>query len=100
MMRWLEEFELKHVDFMRCIKSFEKMRSVWTDLAEKVLLPGERAFARKQAATYDYLQKDASEWFGKTAEPRFLNMTEETLIKTITDFRAKELSWLKTYGVK
>lgn len=98
-MRWLEEFELKHVDFVRCIKSFEKMRSVWLDLAGSASLPGDSAFARKQASTYYVLHRDASAWFLKTAEPRFLSMTEETLVETISDFRAQELSWLESYGV-
>lgn len=65
MMRWLEEFELKHVEFMRSIKSFERMSSVWAELASKTPLPGNAAFARKQSETFKTLSKDASDWFSR-----------------------------------
>lgn len=98
MMRWLEEFELKHVEFMRSIKSFEKMSSVWSILASKSSSPANSALARKQAAIYETLRADASHWFRQTGEPRFLVMTEHTLVKIITDFREGELSWLQGYN--
>ena len=45
MMRWLEEYEIKHVEFDRCIKAYSTMSSVWMELADKHSHTGYRAFA-------------------------------------------------------
>ena len=97
MIRWMEEFELKHVDFMRCIKSFDTMRTVWSTMASKSSSLAAIAIARKESAKYSTLHEDASSLHAKTAEPRFRVMTEGTLVKIIQDFRDRELSWFRSY---
>lgn len=97
MQRWLEEFELKHLDFIRAIKSHYKMYEVWTALSKKTTDAGSAAFARRQSFVYYDLHVQTKEWFLKTAEPRFLNITEETIVETIQQFRADELGWLAKY---
>lgn len=98
MMRWLEEFELTHVDFMRCLKSFHKMHEIWLSLASG--FPSSHsaaAFARRQSHIYLDLHKQALTWFTGSADPRFLHITEENIIEVIQEFRKTELGWLESY---
>lgn len=98
MQRWLEEFEVKHVDFMRAIKSFNTMHEIWKSLASNADHAGSAAFARKQSFLYDDLSNSMKEWFLKTAEPRFLHINEENIVETIQSFRNEELGWLYSFG--
>lgn len=98
MERWLEEFELKHVEFMRCIKYFHTFSAIWNSLASNSSMPGMAAFSRRQSSLYWNLHSSAKEWFSKSAEPRFLAITEENLIRTILSFRQQELGWLTKYA--
>lgn len=95
--RWLEEFEMKHIDFMRSIKSFATMHLNWNELASQQVQPGKAAFARRQSLLYFRLYEDAKSRFDKTAEPRFKNLTEENLVEILMDFRRTELSWLEDH---
>jgi len=94
MMRWMEEFELKHAEFTRCIRYFDYMERTWQILASKdtSTRPGYAAFARRQAHTYSKLSQDAQELFQKHGEERFVH-PETTLIDSISKFREEELSW-------
>lgn len=98
MQRWLEEFEIKHIEFMRAIKSFSTMHDIWKSLASSTTHAGSASFARRQSYLYLDLCESMRRWFKDTAEPRFLNITEDNIIDTIQKFRADELDWLMKYG--
>jgi hypothetical protein len=99
MTRWLEEFELKHVELMRCAKSFESMRSAWSTLAAKESRSGYSAFARQQAHIYAQLYEDAAGMYARKAEPHF-QVSDHEIPKAMLAFREKELDWLlKMAGV-
>jgi hypothetical protein len=93
MMRWLEELELKHIEVMRCTKSFETMKSAWITLAKEESRPRYAAFAREQAHIYAQLHEDAARMYAKKAEPR-LQVPEANILKAILTFRENELEWL------
>ena len=93
-MRWMEEFELKHMEITRCIRSFRTMSEVWEGIASKSEKPGYGAFARRQSDIYSRLCKDAEELFAKHAEPQFV-YPETTLIDALCTFREEELSWFR-----
>lgn len=97
MQRWLEEFELKHVEFMRCIKSFLTMSETWCALSLEADLPGNVAFAKRQSLIYRQLHDDAKSLFVKVAEPRFRQLSEQNFVELIRKFREVDLGWLAKY---
>jgi hypothetical protein len=98
MMRWLEEFELKHIELIRCIRSFNKMHSVWEVMSKTVQKPGHAAFARRQSTIYVDLRNDAEKLFREKGEARFVSLglhDDSHLVDAVRQFRDAELSWLK-----
>lgn len=100
-MRWLEEFELKHIEFIRCIGSFNTMHSIWDTMANAATQPGPAAFARRQATVYCNLRDDAKRWFAQKGEQRFVSSIQDghggsatSLVKAVRQFREHELGWL------
>lgn len=93
----MEQFELKHIEFIRCIKYFDTMSSVWSNLGLKTPDASESSFAKRQSSTYLTLRDDASKWFFKVAAPRFRSMTENNMIQMVIDFRHEELAWMGEY---
>ncbi|KAK0484153.1 hypothetical protein EDD18DRAFT_1311916 [Armillaria luteobubalina] len=64
--RWQEECELL-VEEIRCVKvTFQFYEKVWKDRAERVDLSGARAYALKQAALWQELEKSAAEQWSST----------------------------------
>jgi hypothetical protein len=98
MMRWLEEYELKHVEFQRCIESFRKMHTIWDSLAEKSSDPGYAAFARHRSCIYHDLKREAETLFiakGNKAFQKFKPEDQEAMLRAVIQFRAQELDWLR-----
>lgn len=95
MQRWLEDFEMKHIDFMRSIKSFHTMHETWNALANHAKDPGKAAFAKRQSKLYLRLHEDTRKRFEEVAEPRFRELSEENLVETLMEFRNVELSWFE-----
>jgi len=94
MQRWLEEFELKHVELRRTVQSFAVMSRVWAGIAAKAPSPGAAAFARKQASMYDDLHSDADVLLKEKGEKRFVNVADSDFVQAVQDFREQELGWL------
>jgi hypothetical protein len=94
MERWLEEFEMKHVELMRCIQFFNHMHSSWASAATKASNPHYSAFANRQSMIYTALHDDAQTWFTRIAAPHFSKLSEDNLVHTVRDFRKQELGWL------
>jgi hypothetical protein len=94
MLRWLEEFELTHADFIRCIQHFDSIHSIWQSIATKASKPGYAAFARRQSAIYKDLRDDAKSLFAKKGEPRFVNIQVSEMVPVVQSFRELELGWL------
>lgn len=95
MQRWLEDFEMKHIDFMRSIKSFHTMHLTWETLANRAKEPGKVAFARRQSKLYLRLHEDARKRFGEVAETRFRCLSEDNLVEVLKEFRHAELGWFE-----
>ena len=94
-MRWMEEFELKHAEFIRCIKTFDTMRTAWENVAANCTHRGYAAFARRQSVMYRDLHKDAEDLYQQRAEKQFSGISgSETLIREVHKFRESELGWL------
>ncbi|TEB31109.1 hypothetical protein FA13DRAFT_1754893 [Coprinellus micaceus] len=52
MERWCEQWEIKLVEFVRCIKSFSTTANTWTELASEHPSPSYAIYARKKSAVY------------------------------------------------
>ncbi|KAK0471641.1 hypothetical protein IW261DRAFT_1344265 [Armillaria novae-zelandiae] len=64
--RWQEECELLAEEIRRVKVTFQFHEKVWKDRAEKVDLLGARAYALKQAALWQELEKSAAEQWSST----------------------------------
>src|ERR1700754_5109071 len=95
MMRWLEEYEMKHVEFDRCIKAFNTMSSAWTKQADNSTHSGYRAFARKQSTMFSSLRDRADAMFKKVGSKSFVGKSGKDLVEAVTHFHEEELCWLK-----
>ncbi|KAK0477811.1 hypothetical protein IW261DRAFT_1565594 [Armillaria novae-zelandiae] len=70
--RWLEQWEIKIAEFLRCIMSFDKYAETWAQLATKPKnrdRPGYEAYAREKVHMYSS--------FAKRARLEFINLGYE-----------------------
>ena len=95
-MRWLEEYEMKHMEFRRCIKSFDKMYSAWESIAAECDNPGYRSFAKRQANVYLRLRDETKTRFAAVGYSRFVECDDLEFVSEVYRFREKEIGWLKT----
>lgn len=95
MLRWLEEFELKHVEFTRAIANFKTMENAWQTLADGEIDGGRSAFSRRQANMYRVLHDDTKSTFMKVTLPRFSNPEGGDIMAALMVFRNDELSWIQ-----
>jgi hypothetical protein len=95
MMRWLEEFELKHAEFAKTINSFRTMANTWNTLADTEDDDARAAFARHRSNTFLILHDHAVAVFSKTADSQFVNPKGGDLIAAIRMFRETELGWFR-----
>jgi hypothetical protein len=94
MMRWLEEFELKHAEFSRCITGFHAMETGWDTVAKTAADEGYAGYARRQAKVYRELYDDAVSLFSLVGEARFVKPSG-TILEAVQEFRQDELDWLR-----
>jgi len=97
MTRWMEEFELKHVEMMRCIKSFSHICEVWKTLAHTSKNGGHAAYARRQSAIYFELHENAKALLAANGYENLRDMEESTLVEIIQRFRKEEMDWLRSF---
>jgi hypothetical protein len=93
MMRWLEEFELKHAEFIRCINSFRTTAMTWATIAGEETRDGYAAFARHQSDIFHQLREESECLFQKNAEPGLWE-ARDNLLEGIQKLRKQELAWL------
>jgi len=101
MMRWYEEFELKHVELIRCVDYFHHMGSIWESTSISESRRGYAAFARRQSTMYKTLQANALVCLSQlrsplidSGGPAITDKRGPELIEGILDFRRRELAWL------
>lgn len=58
MMCWREEWEIRQADLLHCIRSFQRMTEVWSELS-KTLSDSHAAYAHKQSATFKRMETAA-----------------------------------------
>lgn len=63
MQRWQEEHERIQADFMRCIRSFRTMSTVWGKLSSSEASPGANAYAKKKSAMFQRMEDNATHLF-------------------------------------
>ena len=63
MQRWQEEHERIQADFMRCIRSFRMMSTVWGRLVRSDASPGANAYAKKKSAMFKKMENTAAHLF-------------------------------------
>lgn len=94
MMRWLEEIEVKQIEFLRCTRYFDYLRQIWESIAGGERRPGYAAYARKQQATYSSLYNDALYRCRKVVDPKIVGSQNGTqLVAAVNDHRSNELEW-------
>ena len=63
MQRWQEEHERIQADFMRCIRSFQTMSTVWGKLVRSEASSGTNAYAKKMSAMFKKMENNAAHLF-------------------------------------
>ena len=63
MERWREEWEIKQADFLRCIRSFNKMSCVWEEMARTSIKDGKCAYAKHKSALFKEMEQHARKLF-------------------------------------
>lgn len=66
MRRWLEEWEIRQADYLRCIRYFQTMAQIWQGLVticsdDNLVQLGKNAYARKKAQMYTDMANHAIE---------------------------------------
>jgi len=97
MQRWQEEVEVKLAELMRSIRSFKKLKDVWTELSRSQAddLPGYVAYAKRQAAIYARLEFDSKKKLGEVGYKQLLSW-DGTLVDFMEAKRAEEEAFLGT----
>jgi len=97
MQRWQEEVEVKLAELMRSIRSFKKLKDVWTELScsQADDLPGHVAYAKRQAAIYARLEFDSKKKLGEVGYKRLLSW-DGMLVHFMEAKRAEEQAFLET----
>lgn len=67
--RWREQYEIKHAEFVRIIKTFSRMADIWHGLANHQDLPEAVAYARRHAAIFSRLASDARALYRRCGHP-------------------------------
>ena len=63
MQRWQEEWERKQAEFMRCIRSYDKMSNVWAELSKASPSQGHAAYTCKKSAMFSRMKQIAQAKF-------------------------------------
>lgn len=66
MQRWQEEHKRVQADFMRCIRSFQTMSTVWGKLIKSEATPGANVYAKKKSAMFKRMEDNAAHLFDCT----------------------------------
>lgn len=113
MFRWLEQLEMKMVDFARCHTTFHRMAEVWETLAtEKQSLVGFSGFAHRQSSLFKGLKLDLERKF-KVALQSIRNnglaiwdvedlasLADFTVVRQhVAKFRSQQLKWMLDAGL-
>lgn len=75
MQRWQEQWEMKQAEFLPCIRSFNAMCTVCTNLAELNSRPGHVAYALQKAAMYSKMAYTTQDLLRRTGHGHLLNLT-------------------------
>ena len=97
MQRWQEQVEGKLAELLRTIRSFGKMKDIWTKLScmQADDLPGHVAYAKRQAAIYARLECDSKKKLGDVGYKQLLSM-EGTIVDFVLAKRVEEQAFLET----
>ncbi|KZV59865.1 hypothetical protein PENSPDRAFT_719810 [Peniophora sp. CONT] len=95
MMRFREQLEKREIEFLRVIESHTKTGNVWRKLAEQQKLPGQAAYARRQAAMWHRMADDATKKLRKAGYG--LLADGEDIVGRIESRRAAQDQYMKTY---
>ena len=94
---WLEQYEVKHAEFRRCIQSFGFMQRVWSTLADAHAVSGKSgysSFSRRQSAMYATLKADVQESYKKVGNPYLVGTPSgQSLSSRVLSLRKTMLKW-------
>ena len=93
-LRWLEQFELKHIEFTRCIKYFDHFSKIWSAISSTEPKLGHRAFANKQATMFYDMKTAANTRFLRVGYKDFVGIDGADFIAAVEKFREEEFLWL------
>ncbi|CAA7262271.1 unnamed protein product [Cyclocybe aegerita] len=88
--RWREELEIKQADFLRCIRAFATMSSVWLKLSSTSSSAGAAAYARKKSAMYKTMECDARTLFAAAGFGHLVESLDNASPKLLAEYVHEE----------
>jgi len=97
MERWREEWEAKQADFLRCIRTFDKMADVWQTLSardpERLSERGRMAYAKQKSAMFQEMACHAKDTFRRAGYGDLVDhLIDQPEGKILADFILAERS--------
>lgn len=110
--RWLEQYELKHVEFIRCRDAHTFAGQSWLHVAQpgssESRSPGFYAYARRQAAMHKQLAQVANKKYrqalkkcGDGSLGAVPGVSDgRTLLSAVQEFRVQVFKWMSEYKIR
>ena len=93
MERWREEWEAKQADFLRCIRTFRTMSTVWQTMASNSSELGRVAYAKQKSAMYREMEHNAKDMFSNAGYRSLVeHLIDHPQGKILADFVTAERS--------
>ncbi|KAF6746393.1 hypothetical protein DFP72DRAFT_1152449 [Ephemerocybe angulata] len=97
MERWREQWEVKLIEFLRCIRSFTKMSDVWKSLSDRSSDTSYAIYANKKSAMYMQMAGNVKVSFLSLQSDEPTTYIEgENLVEYITRHRELEIGLMHT----
>ena len=104
MQRWQEQTEVKLIEFLRCMQTYNKMAAVWTLLSQMQPdnLAGHAAYAKRTAGMYKRMEKECEKKFDEAGHKELRLSARNNygeFMKYIIANRRKEEEYLNSRSV-
>ena len=87
MERWREEWEIKQANFIRCIWSFNKMSSIWEEMAMNSIEAGKHVYSKHKSALFKEMEQHARKLFNDASYGHLIaNLLDNDEGKILADY--------------
>jgi hypothetical protein len=92
----MEQYELKHAEFARCIRAFRYYEQAWMAMSAGGK-GGRMAYARRVADMWSGLAAEAEHGYKTVGRAEFVQLGSKRLADVVASWREQELAWMKDW---